>query len=155
MATFGEVAYSYSISHYPMRETPMKFLVAGILLFACIAPALAKPRPVVQVLATGSDPSGMIEYLFLILPDGSHAEANCGMITCRLGLESFHPEKRKTFRCLPDGSTYSLINCLTIPESFYSDRKGNDLIIYGGSGAKVYHISGTWEKLEAVGASLK
>jgi Protein of unknown function (DUF3761) len=124
----------------------MRKLLFALCLFS--SAAQAKPRTVVQLVATTTDPSGFIQSLFLILPDGSHAEVECNTINCGMGLESFHPEKRKTFDCLRDGSTYSQTHCLTSPESFYSDRKGNDLTIYGGSGGKVYHISGTWEELD-------
>jgi hypothetical protein len=50
----------------------MKRLAAVILFLVSVAPAKAKNRPVIQVVGGYSDPSGLVQHLLLVLPDGSH-----------------------------------------------------------------------------------
>jgi hypothetical protein len=122
----------------------------GLLSLAQVAEGKKKsPRFVIQVGAQGSDKTGMIQSLYLILPDGSHATATCVITTGKCGLESFAPEKRKTFACGSQysQSTYIFKTCFAA-EAFYASCEGNDLTIIGASGRKVYHIDGSFDDSE-------
>jgi hypothetical protein len=102
------------------------------------------PRFVIQVVATGSDKTGVVQSVYFVMPDGSHAEGTCIMTTGKCGLESFAPEKRKTFICGPRGSEHPPI-CFA-PEAFYAFREGNDITILDASGpSKIYHIVGSFD----------
>ena len=125
-------------------------LALGLLLsLAQVAEGKKSPRFVIQVVAQGSDKTAMIQSLYLILPDGSHATATCVITNGKCGLESFAPEKRKTFACgsQDSQSTYIFKTCFPA-EAFYASREGNDLTIIGASGPKVYHIDGSFDDSE-------
>ena len=121
-----------------------------LAILATILPAAqAKKKPprfVVQVVAEGSDKTGMVQRLYFVMPDGSRAVATCIMSAGKCGLESFAPEKRKTFICGPRSSEHPPI-CFA-PEAFYAFREANDVTILDASGSKIYHIVGSFEDSE-------
>lgn len=121
-------------------------IALGLLLsLAPVAQGRKKPpRFVIQVIATGSDKTGMVQRVYFVLPDESHAVGICIMTSGKCGLESFAPEKRKTFICGPRDSEYPPI-CFA-PEAFYAFREGNDITILDASGSKVYQIVGSFDE---------
>ncbi len=123
------------------------FALGLLLSLAPVAQGKKKPpRFVIQVVAEGSDKTGMVQSLYFVLPDGSHARGTCIMTAGKCGLESFAPEKRKTFICGPRSSEHPPI-CFA-PEAFYASREGNDITILDASGSKIYHIVGSFDESE-------
>jgi hypothetical protein len=120
--------------------------VFTVLLFTTsIAQAKKRPRFIVQVIAQASDQSGFIDHVYLVLPNGSHAIASCGIIAGRCRLESFAPEKRKTALCATQVGAEPLF-CFA-PEAYYATREGNEITILDPAGPKLYHIDGSFDEL--------
>jgi Protein of unknown function (DUF3761) len=127
----------------------MRMILAVTLLLPSL-PAIAKPKPnpkiVIQVAAERSEGRGDFQYIYLILPDGSRAEAMCFTLGDACGLQSFAPEKRKLMDCIFPGKKLQA-QCF-VPESFYATRQANDIVIYGANGGKVYQIVGSWDHFD-------
>lgn len=118
------------------------------ILFLISATAWAKPKPpkeTVVLVGEGIAGSGIITDLYLILPDGSQAQADCIITFKSCTLEPFHPEKRVGKPCY-EVATESIVSCFEM-ESYYADRVGNNITLYGAAGGVTFHIKRAWESL--------
>lgn len=93
-------------------------------------------------------PESVWRTAFLILPDGSHAEAVCteyvgGTNSCQI--EPFAAEKRVKVPCnlLKSDEKKKNVICYG-SESYEAERKGNDIILRTVNGKVTYHIVGPW-----------
>ncbi len=126
------------------------FVWLAIILSAvlCVPTTYAskKSKPIVQLYGEGVGGSSVaIHTAYLILPDGSHALASCffGPGTPPCGIEAFAAEKRVTVPCDLLKGDKKGVTCYRL-ESFYADRKNNDITLYTGKGKVTYHIDGPW-----------
>jgi hypothetical protein len=127
-----------------MKRAALLFLVLAVGL---PANGYAKPKITIQLVAEsyiGS--SGLGQRVFIVLPDGSHATAECWLgLHSSCGVDSFRPEKRVTKSC---HSAQEPIATCYVGEVYYATRKGNDLTIYAANGKRVYHVTGSWDSFE-------
>jgi hypothetical protein len=108
--------------------------------------AYAKPKMTVQLVAEGFDASGLIQAIYVVLPDGSHATANCATTQPTCGIDSFAPEKRVKTSCF---SARESVDAFCYTKEFYSaTRKVNDITIYAANGTRVYHITASWDSFK-------
>lgn len=124
----------------------------GILCFLPVL-SFAKPKPpkmTVQLYAERIVTNGIptIIDVFLVLPDGSKAIGHClqmiGGSPCHV--DSFVPEKRVVQDCVDAKQTIQA-SCFT-NETYYADRSGNEITVYGENGKVTYHITGSWDSFE-------
>lgn len=94
------------------------------------------------------NPESVWRTAFLILPDGSHAEALCveyigSSNSCHI--EPFAAENRVKVSCdlLKSDENKKYVNCYG-SESYEAERKGNDIILHTVNGKVTYHIVGPW-----------
>jgi hypothetical protein len=117
----------------------MLMLLAAVLPMAFPVPVYAKPKIGQDVVRQGPDMTFV--DIFLILPDGTHARAQCmwfgGIRPCLI--DAFQAEKRIVEPCEVNGPTRCFRN-----EVYYADRRSNDLTIYAANGKQEYHIIGSW-----------
>lgn len=127
----------------------MKKPIFLIVLLAVGLPisGYAKPKMVVQLVAESTDSSALGERIFIVLPDGSHATAECWLgMHSSCGIDAFRPEKRITKSC-HSASSQLAADCY-VGETYYATRKGNDITIYAANGERIYHITGSWDSFE-------
>lgn len=99
--------------------------------------------------APKDNPESVWRTAFLILPDGSHAEARCleyvGGLSNSCRIEPFAAEKRVKVPCdlLKSDENKKYVNCYG-SESYEAERKGNDIILHTVNGKVTYHIVGPW-----------
>jgi hypothetical protein len=126
----------------------MKRLWILIVLVAVFVPVggFAKPKMTVQLVADFVNVQGLRQNIFIVLPDGSHATAECWTMHPDCGIDSFTPEKRIKKPCVSKDRSFQA-NCYA-SESYYATRKVNDITIYAANGARVYHITGSWDSFE-------
>jgi hypothetical protein len=133
-----------------------RFTVWSAITFSaalCIPAALArKPKTIVQFYGEAFEnptPGMWFITAFLILPDGSHAQALCLQgrgSPCTI--EPFAAEKRVKVPCDllksdPSGRRSGGVICYQ-SENYYAERKGNDITLSTGKGKGTYHIDGSW-----------
>ncbi|MGA7886471.1 MAG: hypothetical protein WCA44_12070 [Acidobacteriaceae bacterium] len=120
------------------------FVLAVFMAGPAVYSAKSKKLPViiVQAVARDVDSSGIFEDLYLILPDGSHAIAQCDNLKRECGVESWAPEKRKETKCHSEAVPYAW--CFA-PEAFRASRRNNDLWIGGPNGVFHYTVTGSWD----------
>jgi TPR repeat protein len=117
------------------------------LPFAIATRGLAKPKITVQLAAESFDSSGLFEKIFIVLPDGSHATAECWTGVQRsCVIDSFAPEKRIKKDCFSQRE-HIQATCY-VGQAYYASRKVNDITIYSPNGERVYHIIGSWSSFE-------
>jgi hypothetical protein len=130
-----------------MRQWPK---ITLSVLAVCMT-AVAKPKPpkmVVQLYAQQIVAADLeIIQVYLVLPDGSRAEAICSFQTDGCMLDPFTPEKRESGNCLPPDKSFQA-TCYA-NEMYYADRKANDITLYGAKGGVTYHITGSWTEFVA------
>ena len=125
----------------------MKKLILLTVLLAVGFPiaGYAKPKMIVQLVAESIDSSALFQSIFVVLPDGSHAVAGCRTLEGSCGIDSFRPEKRIAKGC--HSKEEPIATCYA-GETYYATRKGNYITIYAANGARVYHITGSWDSFE-------
>lgn len=131
------------------RKSSKAITVALILIICCaFAHAKHKPKMIVQLQAQSIGAGGLITDVYLILEDGSYAKATCLMGIGRpCQLDPFRPEKRSIVNCLPPDNSFQAM-CFQ-RESYYADRKVNDITIYAANGPVSFHIVGPWQPFHA------
>lgn len=106
-------------------------------------PGFAKPKMTVQLIAESFGSSGFSRNIFIVLPDGSHATAECWTrIQHVCDIDSFAPEKRIKKNCFSQRE-HIQATCY-VGEAYYASRRMNDITIYSPNGERVYHITGSW-----------
>ena len=107
-----------------------------------------KPKMVVQMAAYDYtwNPAFAAETIdaYFILPDGTHVHGTCisdSMDKPRCEPESWTPEKRNPAQCQETGKNAK--RC-TYQETYYAERKVNDLTIWAANGKIVYHLKDSW-----------
>jgi TPR repeat protein len=123
-----------------------RFVACCLLTFSVVTSGFAKPRMAVQLAAQASDTSGIFQDIFVVLPDGTHATAQCWTMHPGCGIDSFAPEKRIGRNCFSKQKRIQAI-CY-VGESYYATRRVNDVTIYAANGERVYHIVGSWDSFE-------
>lgn len=117
-------------------------------LVLCGSSATArKQKPILQVYGVNITftPGAAPTYTaYLILPDGSHAEALCGL---ECAIEPAQAEKRITIPCdlIRTESIVRGEHPTCYKSEFYEfDRKNNDITLRTVRGKLTYHIYGSW-----------
>ena len=130
----------------PERSALVRRLLIVLCLFPVLIWAKKPPKQIVVLVGRGFSGSGLITHLYLLLPDGSRADASCvmGMRSCEL--EPFHPERRVETPCYEE-ATEVIASCF-VQEAYYADRVANNLIIYGATGGVTFHIDRAWGALK-------
>jgi len=118
-----------------------------VILLVFAGQLCAKPKMKVQLYGERVEFRDSINwvYVYLILPNGDHAQGLCGQAigqpSCTV--ESVSPEKRKKSSCnLPSQPSVKL-TCYE-SETYEAVRRKNDITLYGATGKVTYHIYGTW-----------
>lgn len=119
---------------------------AAFVLFLPVM-GFAKPKMTVELVAESHiDSNGLGQRIFILLPDGSHATAECWLeMHSSCGIDPFRPEKRIQKSC---HSAREHIATCYVGETYYATRKGNDITIYAANGGRTYHITGSWDTFE-------
>jgi hypothetical protein len=135
-----------------LKGTMKRLSVWAVILSValCIPPALARkpktPKMVVQLYGIaesyGTDPMMTVLDAYLILPDGSHALASCVGLACKI--EAFVAEKRVKIPCDLLTPTKNMYRECYQSETYYADRKNNDITLNTINGKVTYHIFGSW-----------
>lgn len=134
----------------------MRGLVCCAITMSCVlcAPAaLARKAKPIRVQLYGDlfqvdeeSPESVSRRAFLILPDGSHAEALCldrpPNNIC--GIEPFAVEKRTKIPCdLLRDQPSEHATCYK-SEMYEAERRNNDITLHTANGKVTYHIVGSW-----------
>lgn len=130
----------------------MRCIWPAVLFCFCLssASALSHRSKTIQVQLYGDlfevdDNNVVSRTAFLILPDGSRAEALCtDGLASSCNIEPSEAEKRVKVPCeLLKARANEHINCYR-SEKYEAERKGNDITLRTVNGKVTYHIVGGW-----------
>jgi hypothetical protein len=146
-ARLPRLTLSHPPDAWPLKDRIMRkyacFTLAALFAFAGLLSA--KPKMKVQLYGERFENKNgaTFVYVYLVLPNGDHAEGMCMQVVSHCTIESFAPEKRRKSACTLPSDPSITMTCYE-SETYEADRKKNDITVYGGSGKITYHIYGFW-----------